>query len=74
MRCLNAPVKPDKYNLLMHWEYFVKNKGKAERYKKENKAKISQIRLNIKKLEGADGGLCPCIIIQTRYVKCRECR
>lgn len=33
----------------MHWEYFAKNKGKAEGYKKENRAKNSQVMLNIKK-------------------------
>lgn len=32
----------------MHWEYFVKNKGKLERYKKKHRAK-KQIKLNITK-------------------------
>ncbi|KAJ7426172.1 rna-directed dna polymerase from mobile element jockey-like [Willisornis vidua] len=41
---LNAPVKPDKYrSLLMQWEYFVKNEGKVERHKKENRDKKSQV-------------------------------
>lgn len=38
----------------MHWECFVKNKGKLERYKKENRAKkTGEVKHN--KMEGADG-------------------
>lgn len=54
----------------MHWEYFVKNKGKLEKYKKENGAKkTGKVKHN--KMEGADGKYSPCIITKTRHVKCR---
>lgn len=54
----------------MHWEYFVKNKGKLEKYKKENRArKAGKVKHN--KMEGADGKHSACIIAKTRHVKCR---
>lgn len=59
MKCFNALVKPDKYKLLMHQEYFVKKKGKAERHKKENRPKNTPGNVNHKKMEGNDGELCP---------------
>lgn len=58
----------------MHWEYFVKNKGKAERYKKRKQGQKLPGHVKYKKMEGADGEICTCIITQTRYVKGRECR